>query len=102
MFPLRAPFFTQTAPTRLLRQPGWPRLPGITLDRVVGVALDSKGRLYAAHRGDHPLLRLHPDGTLDCEIGAEHQQRKMAYDLRGPDPIPIAERIWLHGLHVDP
>lgn len=102
MFPLRARCFTQTAPTRLLRQPDWPRLPGITLDRVVGVALDSKGRLYAAHRGDHPLLRLHPDGTLEREIGGEHQQRKMAYDLRGPVPIPIAERIWLHGLHVDP
>jgi hypothetical protein len=102
VFPLRAPPLTHTATSRLRLQPGWAQLPGITLDRVVGVALDSRSRLYVAHRGDHPLLRLHPDGTLDSEIGAEHHQRKMAYDLRGPVPIPIAERIWLHGLHVDP
>lgn len=102
MFPLRALPFTHSAQTRLEKQPGWAKLPGITLDRVVGVGLDSRGRIYVAHRGDHPLLRLHADGTLDREIGGEYQQRKMAYDLRGPVPIPIAERIWLHGLHVDP
>ncbi len=102
MFPLRALPFTQTARSRLVPQPGWAQLPGITLDRVVGVGVDSRRRIYVAHRGDRPLLRLHADGTLDCEIGGEHHQRKMAYDLRGPVPIPIAERIWLHGLHVDP
>jgi hypothetical protein len=102
MFPLRALPFTPTASRPLQPQSGWAQLPGIIFDRVVGVALDSRGRIYVAHRGDHPLLRLHPDGTFDCEIGREHQQRKMAYDLRGPVPIPIAERFWLHGLHVDP
>jgi hypothetical protein len=102
MFPLRALPLKATATTRLHQQSGWAPLPGITLDRVVGVGIDSRNRIYVAHRGDHPLLRLHADGTLDCEIGAEHHQRKMAYDLRGPVPIPIAERIWLHGLHVDP
>lgn len=102
MFPLRALPFTHTARTPLLKQAGWAPLPGITLDRVVGVGLDSRGRIYLAHRGERPLLRLRPDGTLDREIGAEHHRRRMAYDLRGPVPIPIAERIWLHGLHVDP
>jgi len=102
MFPLRALPFTHSSRTRLEKQPGWAKLPGITLDRVVGVGLDSLGRIYVAHRGERPLLRLHPDGTLDREIGGEHQKKSIAYDLRGPTPIPIAERFWLHGLHVDP
>ncbi len=102
MFPLRAAPFTPASSSRLIAQPGWARLPGITLDRVVGVGLDSRGRVYIAHRGDRPLLRLHADGTLDREIGTEHHKKNMAYDLRGPVPIPIAERFWLHGLHVDP
>ena len=102
MFPLRAVPFTTSATSRLVAQPGWARLPGITLDRVVGVGVDSRNRIYLAHRGDRPFLRLHADGTLDREIGADHQKKSIAYDLRGPVPIPIAERFWLHGLHVDP
>ena len=102
MFPLRALPFTHSAQTRLEKQPGWAKLPGITLDRVVGVGLDSRGRIYVAHRGDHPLLRLHPDGTFDREIGAQHLRKSVAYDLRGPVPIPMPERQWMHGLHVDP
>jgi DNA-binding beta-propeller fold protein YncE len=102
MFPLRAVPFTTSATSRLVAQPGWARLPGITLDRVVGVGVDSRNRIYVAHRGERPFLRLHADGTLDREIGAAHQKKSIAYDLRGPVPIPIAERYWLHGLHVDP
>ena len=102
MFPLRALPFTHSAQTRLEKQPGWAKLPGITLDRVVGVGLDSRGRIYVAHRGDHPLLRLHADGTFDREIGAQHLRKSVAYDLRGPVPIPMPERQWMHGLHVDP
>ncbi|SDS48203.1 peptidyl-alpha-hydroxyglycine alpha-amidating lyase family protein [Opitutus sp. GAS368] len=102
MFPLRAAPFTSSAKSRLVPQPGWARLPGITLDRVVGVGIDSRDRIYVAHRGDRPFLRLRADGSLDCEIGAAHQKKSVAYDLRGPTPIPIAERHWLHGLHVDP
>ncbi len=102
MFPLRAAPFKPSATARLVAAPGWARLPGITLDRVVGVGIDSRNRIYIAHRGDRPFLRLNADGTLDREIGGEHQRKNMAYDLRGPVPIPIAERFWLHGLHVDP
>ncbi len=101
MFPLRAPSFTTSSLRRLEPVAGWPTLPGIVFDRVVGVGLDSRNRIYVAHRGDRPLLRLHPDGTLDREIGAVHLHKSIAYDLRGPVPIPIAERYWLHGLHVD-
>ncbi len=35
-------------------------------------------------------------------MGAAHQRKSVAYDLRGPVPVPIATRYWLHGLHVDP
>jgi hypothetical protein len=100
---LRALPLAPTQGSRLEAVPDWPRLPPeIVLDRVVGVGLDSRGYIYVAHRGDHPLLRLHPDGTLDREIGAGVQRKSVAYDLRGPTPVPIATRYWLHGLHVDP
>jgi hypothetical protein len=80
----------------------WPQLPAaITLDRVVGVGVDSRGFVFVAHRGDHPLLCLHPDGRLCREIGADVMRKTTAYDLRGPVPVPIATRCWLHGLHVD-
>lgn len=103
MNPIRAASFTPSAHSRLQRDSDWPRLPPtITLDRVVGVGMDSRGRVYLAHRGEHPLLRLHPDGRLDREIGATVQRKTVAYDLRGPVPVPIANRYWLHGLHVDP
>ena len=58
--------------------------------------------VYVAHRGEHPLLCLNPDGSLKGEIGAAHHRKSVAYDLRGPTPIPIATRYWMHGLHVDP
>jgi DNA-binding beta-propeller fold protein YncE len=45
---------------------------------------------------------LKPDGTLDVEIGAEHMRPTTAYDLRGPVPVPITTRCWMHGLHLDP
>ncbi len=100
---LRANPFTDSARSRLQPVPGWPRLPTpITLDRVVGVGVDSRGLVYVAHRGDHPLLCLYPDGTLAREIGAAVHRKTTAYDRRGPVPVPIATRHWLHGLHVDP
>ena len=103
MNPIRARPFTASSRLTLSVVPDWPQLPAaLTLDRVVGVAIDSRGRIYVAHRGDRPLLCFHPDGHLLHEVGAEHHRRTIAYDLRGPVPIPIASRYWLHGLHVDP
>ena len=100
---LRAPSFTNSARSRLQSVASWPQLPAaITLDRVIGVAVNSKGMIYVAHRGENPLLCLHPDGRLCREIGADIMRKTTAYDLRGPVPIPIATRCWLHGLHVDP
>ena len=100
---IRAASFTDTARSRLQPVANWPQLPdSITLDRVVGVGVDSRGYVYVAHRGEHPLLCLHPDGRLCREVGAEVNKTSTAYDRRGPVPIPIATRCWLHGLHVDP
>ena len=100
---LRARCFTHAARTHLRAVESWPQLPpDVLLDRVVGVALDSRGLIYVAHRGERPLLCLYPDGKLKGEIGAVHHRKSVAYDLRGPTPIPIATRYWLHGLHVDP
>ena len=100
---IRAASFTHSARSRLQPVAGWPQLPStITLDRVVGVGVDSRGFVYVAHRGEHPLLCLNSDGTLNREVGAEHQRKTIAYDRRGPVPVPIATRIWMHGLHVDP
>jgi len=103
MNPIRASSFTPSSRSLLEPVADWPRLPAnITLDRVVGVDVDSRGFVYVAHRGDHPLLCLNPDGTLNREVGAEHQRQSTAYDRRGPVPIPIATRTWMHGLHIDP
>jgi sugar lactone lactonase YvrE len=102
MHPERAASFTHSASAPLAALPGWPVLPpDVVLDRVVGVAVDSGGRIYFAHRGDRPLWRLHPDGRADREIGADVMRKTTAYDLRGPTPKPIATKCWMHGLHVD-
>lgn len=100
---LRAPGFVTASRHHLHRVPDWPRLPaGWVLDRVVGVAIDSRGYVYLSHRGDHPVLCFQPDGTFSHEIGQGHHRATTAYDLRGPVPIPIATRCWMHGLHIDP
>ena len=103
MNPLRAKSFTHSAASSLRQVRDWPRLPpSITLDRAVGVGVDSKGFVYLAHRGDHPLLCLNSDGTLAREVGEGVMRASVAYDLRGPVPVAIAESHWLHGLHIDP
>jgi DNA-binding beta-propeller fold protein YncE len=103
MNPVRAQPFQSAARTGLRVVPDWPRLPaGLQLDRVSGVAADSRGYVYVAHRGERPLLCLNPDGTLAREVGADLQRKSIGYDLRGSDPVPMDRRHWLHGLHVDP
>jgi DNA-binding beta-propeller fold protein YncE len=100
---LRAVGFTNASCSRLQTVAHWPKLPAsITLDRVVGVDVDSRGFVYVAHRGEQPLLCLNPDGSLCREVGAMVHQKSTAYDRRGAVPVPIATRYWMHGLHVDP
>jgi streptogramin lyase len=55
-----------------------------------------------AHRGDHPLLCLNPDGRLLPEVGPAVQRKSNTCDLHGTVPIPMETRHWLHGLHDDP
>ncbi|MDB6095474.1 MAG: Sugar lactone lactonase YvrE [Verrucomicrobia bacterium] len=102
MNPFRAASFLPAACHPLQQFNDWPHpLPGITLDRVIGVAVDSRGLIYVAHRGEHPLICLRPDGSFYREVGANVNRQSVAYNLRGPVPVPLATRYWLHGLHVD-
>src|SRR5688500_15437299 len=100
---VRALSFVHSSGSRLERLGDWPQWPdSITVDRVIGVGIDSRGFIYVAHRGENPLLCLFPDGRLCRVVGADVLRPSIAYDLRGPVPIPMATRYWLHGLHVDP
>jgi|UniRef100_UPI0040499FDE DNA-binding beta-propeller fold protein YncE len=99
----RAPAFIHSAKSRLRITPDWPQLPThIKLFCVSAVALDSRGFLYVAHRGNNPLLRFNPDGSFDKEIGANIQRKTIGYNLMGAEPVPMDLRHWLHGLHIDP
>lgn len=99
----RARSFVSQSQLTLSPVTGWPRLPAsIELDRVVGIGVDSRGLVYLAHRGEHPLLCLQADGRLLREVGMGVLRRSVAYDLRGPAPVAMPERAWLHGLHIDP
>lgn len=103
MNPTRAPAFVHNSNSRLEVDPHWPELPPeITLYCVSCTALDSRGYLYLAHRGDNPLLRFNPDGSFDREIGADVLKKSIADNLMGEKPIPMDLRNWLHCVHVDP
>lgn len=103
MNPTRAPAFAHRSTSRLRIDPDWPNLPPhITLFCVSAVALDSRGYLYVAHRGNNPLLRFRPDGSFDREIAADLQRKTIGYNLMGDEPVAMDLRHWLHGVHVDP
>lgn len=101
--PVRAASFTPSpGAARLVPVPHWPQLPKeIILERVSDVAVDSRGFVYVAHRGEHPLLCLNPDGSLRRMVGESVLHKSTAYDLRGPVVLPLEERHWVHGLFVD-
>lgn len=99
----RAASFVHAADSTLSVVENWPRLPaGFALQRVSGVAVDSRGVVYVAHRGENPLLCFRSDGSLLREVGAVLQRKTVGYDLRGETPVPMETRHWLHGLHIDP
>jgi DNA-binding beta-propeller fold protein YncE len=91
------------APFNLERVANWPTLPaGWKFAKVSGIAVDSRGRVYVAHRGEHPLLRFDPDGRFLGEVGAKELGSSVYYDLRPSPPKPMERRWWVHGVHVDP
>ncbi len=50
--------------------PGWARLPeGWSFVEVPGVAVDSRGRVYAFNRGEHPVIVLDRDGGFIASWG---------------------------------
>jgi hypothetical protein len=103
MLDVRPPPLPHSAKSRLVRVPDWPKLPADwKLHKTSMVERDSKGNIYVAHRGDHPLFSLHPDGTLRSLIGEDVIKQSTAYDLSGPVPKVIETIYCLHGLHIDP
>ena len=82
----------------------WARVPN---DRpfslkVSGVAIDSTGRVYVAHRGPHPVIYFDRDGNYEGTIGESEIIPSVYYDLTGSVPKPMERCPWVHGLHVDP
>ena len=104
MFDNRAPAFQHSANSRLVRVPDWPQLPKeIKLYKTSMVAQDSRGIIYVAHRGDHPLFSLNPDGSFRSYIGEDVIKKSDCWDLRDPaKPVQMETIYYLHGLHVDP
>jgi sugar lactone lactonase YvrE len=78
-------------PFELVRD--WPRLPaGWKFGPTSAVAADSRGRIFVAHRGEHPLLCFDRDGKLVRSFGEADVPPSKAYDQ---------VRRWVHGIRVD-
>jgi len=69
---------------------GWMKLPaGLELGPVSAVAVDSRDRVYVAHRGPKPILVFEADGTFLRSWGDEHL--KTVHALR----IDPQGKIWV-------
>jgi N-acetylneuraminic acid mutarotase/DNA-binding beta-propeller fold protein YncE len=90
-------------PAPFAKETAWPKLPsGFAFSsKVSNVAADSKGRIYVADRGPHPLKVLGPSGELLGTVGDDVILPSVYYDLRQSPPVPMERRPWVHGLHVD-
>jgi DNA-binding beta-propeller fold protein YncE len=82
----------------------WPgALPeGWKYKMVSNISGDSKGRIYVAHRGEHPVLVFDKDGKFLRSIGDDVIEQSMMYDVMKDPPTPISRQYWIHGIHVDP
>ncbi len=80
----------------------WPRLPeGWKFRMVSNIAGDSQGRIYVAHRGQHPLLSFDKSGKFLGSLAEPYLKQSVNYNLTVTPPIPISREYWVHGLHVD-
>lgn len=81
--------------------PNWLKLPeGWRLSEASSVAVDSLGRLYVLHRGEHPLLRVDPEGHVIEPIADDAFVKTFMVE---PDGTPYREAPahWVHGLALD-
>jgi len=84
------------------RDTAWPKLPeGWKFRMVSNIAGDSKGRIYVAHRGEHPIVIFDKTGKFLGSVGDGVLQQSVNYNLTVNPPIPISREYWAHGLHVD-
>ncbi len=80
---------------------GWLKLPADwRLRGASGIAVDSKGRVYIAHRGEHPLFVVDRDGNLLRTIAEEHFPATNMILPTGKPARPEPMH-WLHGLWLD-
>ena len=83
--------------------PGWPKMPeGWKFRMVSNIAGDSKGRIYVAHRGEHPVVYFDKTGKFLGSLGDNVLKQSVNYNLTVNPPIPISREYWAHGLHADP
>ncbi|MBL9213889.1 MAG: 6-bladed beta-propeller [Opitutaceae bacterium] len=87
-----------------VRDPAWPgALPeGWKFRMVSNLATDSRGRIYVAHRGAHPVVIFDRDGRCVGSLGDDVFELTLMYDVMKDPPAPISREYWIHGLHVDP
>jgi len=69
---------------------------------VSNIAGDSKGRIYVAHRGEHPVVYFDKTGKFLGSLGDNVLKQSVNYNLTVNPPIPISREYWAHGLHADP
>jgi hypothetical protein len=101
MLSLRSGAFAQAPEFSLDKE--WPRMPeGWKFRMVSNIAGDSKGRIYVAHRGAHPVVFFDKTGKFLGSLGEGVFQQSVNYNLTVNPPIPISREYWAHGLHVDP
>jgi len=83
--------------------PTWPKMPESWKFRMVSnLGGDSKGRIYVAHRGAHPIVFFDKTGKFLGSLGDEVLKQSVNYNLTVNPPIPISREYWVHGLHIDP
>ena len=92
------------ASTDFSREASWPGpLPeGWKFRMVSNLAADSRGRIYVAHRGAHPVVIFDRQGNFTGSLGDDVFEQSMMYDVMKDPPTPISREFWIHGIHVDP
>jgi DNA-binding beta-propeller fold protein YncE len=82
---------------------GWAKVSaGWSFTMVSNISGDSRGRIYVASRGEHPIAIFEPDGRLVGTMGERDIPPTMNYNLTVSPPQPISVKRWVHGIHVDP